>query len=62
MKRTLTLKREALTELTTADLTAVAGAAPLSGPTCPVMSCVCASKFCVSNIGECVTYACDVAG
>jgi hypothetical protein len=62
MKRTLSLKREALTELTTSDLAAVAGGALASGATCPAVSCVCASKFCISNIGECVTWSCDVAG
>jgi hypothetical protein len=57
MKRTLSLKREALTELSDTDLDAVAGAALPSGATCPVMSCLC-----VSRVGECVTWACHVAG
>lgn len=38
MKRTLTLKREALTELTATDLGAVVGAA--SGGSCPIKYCV----------------------
>ena len=54
MKRTLSLRREALTELSGADLGAVAGGALPSGPTCPLQTCLC-----VSRIGECVTYACD---
>lgn len=61
MKRTLSLKSEALADLTVDELTSVAGGAPLSGPTCPAVSCVCASKFCISNIGECVTWSCNVA-
>lgn len=40
MKRTLTLKREALTELTAADLGAIAGAqADPSILSCPVLRC-----------------------
>lgn len=39
MKRTLTLKRETLTELTGADLSAVVGAAA-SGLSCPLKDCV----------------------
>ena len=39
--RRLTLRREALTELTTAELTAVAaGGADASGLTCPVRDCL----------------------
>ena len=52
MKRTLSLKREALAQLSDADLTAVAGAAPVSSP---LLSC-----FCVSNIGECATWSCTI--
>ncbi len=41
MKRTLTLKREALIELTAADLGAIAGAqADPSIGSCPVLNCV----------------------
>jgi len=44
MKRTLSLKREALAELAADDLGAVAGAAPDAsgggGITCPVLGCV----------------------
>lgn len=56
MNRTLALKREALTELSDTDLGAVAGGAFPSGATCPLQSCLC-----VSRIGECVTWSCDVA-
>jgi hypothetical protein len=57
VKRTLSLKRETLTELSPAELTAVVGAGLPSGLSCPLQTC-----FCVSNIGECVTWSCDVAG
>jgi hypothetical protein len=57
MTRSLSLKRESLTELTADDLAAVAGAALMSGATCPAFSCLC-----ISNIGECVTWSCNVAG
>ena len=42
MKSRLTLKRERLTELTTADLTNVAGGngGALSGLTCPLVYCL----------------------
>ena len=41
MKRTLRLRRETLTELTTDALRDVVGAQPdLSGPTCPVRDCI----------------------
>lgn len=53
----LSLAREALTELSDLDLSGVAGAALPSGPTCPIQSCLC-----VSNIGECVTWSCNVVG
>jgi hypothetical protein len=39
MKRTLSLKRETLAELTTGDLQNVVGAAVPSGLTCPVLDC-----------------------
>jgi hypothetical protein len=39
MKRTLSLKRETLAELTTGDLRSVVGAAVPSGLTCPVLDC-----------------------
>lgn len=40
MKRTLTLKREALAELTAGELGALAGAAAqASGTSCPVLLC-----------------------
>jgi hypothetical protein len=55
MKRTLSLKREALTELSADDLGAVAGGALPSGLSCPIQTCLC-----ISNIGECVTWSCDV--
>lgn len=55
MKRTLTLKREALTELTTSDLARIAGAADPS-LSCPV-------KNCLATVGEtfsinCSEYSC----
>lgn len=40
MKRTLTLKREALTELSATDLGNVAGAAGDISLSCPVVRCV----------------------
>ena len=41
MKRTLTLARETLTELDTAELTAVVGGAiTVDGTTCPLRYCV----------------------
>ena len=40
MKRNLRLRREALTELTTTELTGVAGAADPSIGSCPVKACV----------------------
>lgn len=40
MKRNLNLKRETLAELSATDLASVAGAAELSGPTCPVPGCL----------------------
>lgn len=39
MKRTLTLRRETLTELDAAELTAVVGG-DASGATCPVGDCI----------------------
>lgn len=38
--RRLSLKREALTELSTEDLTGVAAGAPASGLTCPLRDCL----------------------
>lgn len=46
MKRTLSLRRETLAELTATDLTAVVGGAQLSGPTCPVVDCVSNANLC----------------
>ena len=43
MKRSLTLHRETLADLTNADLGAVVGGA-MSGPTCPALDCL--SDFC----------------
>jgi hypothetical protein len=54
VKRTLSLKRESLTELSDADLGVVAAGALPSGATCPLQTCLC-----VSRIGECVTWSCD---
>lgn len=40
MKRTLTLKRETVVELATAELTSVVGANNVSGLTCPALDCL----------------------
>lgn len=40
MKRSLSLHRETLAELTIADLGEVVGAAAPSGPTCPIFDCL----------------------
>lgn len=40
MKRTLSLKRETLAELTSADLGSVVGGDLVSGLTCPVLDCL----------------------
>jgi hypothetical protein len=52
VKRNLSLKRETLAELSDTDLAVVNGA----GPT--YSACAVQTKFCISNIGECVTFAC----
>lgn len=54
MKRTLTLRREALTELTAAELTGVVAAEQQSGfATCPVLYCVVTTQqtrlFCLTD-------------
>ena len=46
MKRSLSLKRETLVELTSADLGSVVAAAVVSGTTCPYQECL-------SNAGLC---------
>ena len=52
----LSLSREALIELSDLDLAGLAGAAVAeSGKTCPIQSCLC-----ISNIGECITWSCNV--
>lgn len=40
MKRSLSLQRETLAELTSADLGSVVAGAMLSGPTCPALECL----------------------
>lgn len=56
-KRTLSLKRETLTDLTTGELGAVVGAdAALSGITCPVLDCLNFSE--PSTCFDCVTRTC----
>lgn len=40
MKRTLTLRREALAEIATDDLASVVGGQELSGLTCPLTDCI----------------------
>lgn len=59
MRRSLSLKRETLTELTSDDLAGVVGArnAP-SGATCPVRDCVTAISDAHTCI-DCLTRACD---
>lgn len=54
-KRTLSLKREPLADLTTDELGAVAGAG-LSGATCPVLDCLNLSE--PSTCFDCVTRTC----
>ena len=54
-KRSLTLRREALADLSSYDLTAIAGGAQtVQGPTCPLIGCV-------TDIltGSCYTYRCQ---
>lgn len=46
MKRTLSLKREALSELTPAELRSVAGGAP---PTFPVRECLLDTMSCIAT-------------
>jgi hypothetical protein len=57
MKRTLTLRREALSELTTGDLASVVGA---SGLTCPYGDCVRDLTYQLGCIGSynCITWEC----
>jgi hypothetical protein len=38
-RRSLTLRRETLTELTSDDLAVVVGGVPMSGLTCPALDC-----------------------
>lgn len=58
MTRTLALKRETLTELTTDDLTIAVGGA--SGVTCPVKWCVENLSDAIGCVGtyQCPTYTC----
>lgn len=62
MRRTLSLKREALTELTPAELAGVAGAGyDASGLTCPVKDCVRELSDVISCAGSCaVTCICSL--
>jgi hypothetical protein len=54
MKRSLSLKREALTELTAGELTSVAGGAiTVQGASCPVLRC--ASIECYGYTYTCCT-------
>ncbi|HWL35637.1 MAG TPA: hypothetical protein VNQ77_05535 [Frankiaceae bacterium] len=46
MRRSLSLKRETLAELTATELVGVAGGAQLSGPTCPALECVSNAHLC----------------
>ncbi|HEX8003092.1 MAG TPA: hypothetical protein VF519_10405 [Mycobacteriales bacterium] len=57
MKRSLSLRREALSELTFAELGAVhGGAQTVNGPTCPLVACV---TGLLSN--DCYTHTCGTA-
>ncbi len=59
MKRTLTLKREALTELSRGDLQAVVAAQQeLSGASCPKLLCVNLSDLFVVTTCGCQTSPC----
>ena len=54
MKRTLSLRREHLADLSPAELTSVAGAAEApSGLSCPLSDC-----FVESRLGTCYSWAC----
>ena len=54
MKRTLTLKREPIADLTRDELASVVAAEALpSGLTCPIRDC-----FVDSNLGMCWTWVC----
>lgn len=56
-KRSLSLRREALADLSPSDLGTVAGGArTLEGPTCPLIGCV---TGLLSN--DCYTYNCGTA-
>ena len=61
MKRTLSLKREALTELTSTELTGIAGAADALTPDCPRTTVI---RECVAGITDdhtcldCLTRGC----
>jgi hypothetical protein len=46
VKRSLTLKRETLAELTASDLTGVVAGAQASGATCPALDCVSNLNLC----------------
>lgn len=55
MKRSLSLRREALADLSPHDLTAVAGGArTVEGPTCPLIGCV---RDILTD--QCYTYGCQ---
>ena len=59
LKRRLVLRRDALTELTPADLASVAaGAAGASGLTCPVVGCVANASDDLSCVTQCFAYTC----
>lgn len=59
MARRLTIRREALTELTTDELTGIVAAAP-SGKTCPIGDCVKNLSEVLTCVGtpDCLTRSC----
>ena len=62
MKRTLSLKREQLTELTPGELAGVTGAAyDASGLTCPVKDCLVGLSDAISCLDSCaITCICSL--
>ncbi|HVF03355.1 MAG TPA: hypothetical protein VNA20_00805 [Frankiaceae bacterium] len=58
MTRRLSLKREALTELTGADLGAVVGAVAVSGASCPICVVDLTRKLGCEGTYNCPTWTC----
>lgn len=59
IRRTLKLRREALTELTPDVLNEVVGAQALSGRSCPVLACTNISDLFQPTVCNCQTGACE---